>query len=1153
MARERIVWNEKRKELLKRLSEYSDVRVWQLYKHLIDGIESYIKSSDPTQIDLMHIAHDVRELLNFFSDLIGGKGSNSNAYGDEHRALEHLRSVLVKELSDDSLNDPDGMEVFSVPAKLVGALNVYRDAVMKGHKNSIEKDAYLATGYLNPADPAVIPLRKARHFFMQFVHIKRNSNIIPSESDLLNNLEAIENAISTNLGLFFTLKGQLKDILANANMVDAQGDYIAPSAQEVTITLSQLGNNNLKLVFFSQLKNPEWLHELNRIKAFRVPEISEDQKQKINHWYEGLYLKEMAGKKPKEVEEILLNLIKVDNITVRGEAIEVASLMPAEYAKSIAKEISGWAKDELYHEYFWGRSEIVTLISNLLQWKNNKTRRTGKELFTNYFRPIIVKDYFVSIKSLMPDYLYGNSVTDLGDLLSAKEFVGIFQRYVEIIANSSTLPSNYLFPEIKRAYRGRDKTVANEIIAQLVDGFTNFLASGYFADFNYKIDEAKNSENNLAARCALYALVSYIDSLGETELSISLKEYMKEFILSDAIIDGEFDTELFPLIHQAIEKRIVKPEEITELITDSYDSVLDRYRERLNDTGALEEDRLKERADKWQQRALYLVGLDYLDAEAANLYQAFVSRYGELKFEACRVGETEIAVGSNSPLTLDDMSMLKPQELICFLANWQPSNEDRFKLIEPEGLKDTLKELIINNPYYFNKVTNQVKALPAVYQRGIFEGWHDSLRDQKKIPLDVSIELIDNVANHDGIALPDKCKEPCDCDSHRLLSMSALSLIEELLDSLGNAISKDSLVKIKDALIRFSKSANPDKEYEDKYSNGSSDALTVSMNSVRPCAIRLLAKWLWSNKGSVDFEDVLKVFADHLPNKDMSIADAAALGYSFPALIDSEPSFLSDHFWEVFGDIEANECQQIVFSTILVLYRPKKQVFDFLKPAIVKNLDLDLEHFRLSVGRSFLGKRNCMERVGDWLYRGLAYGVIDKNDPLLEKWISKASDIQLGSVLNHLCWLFGKSEELPEKVIRTVGKIWDYHRDVLVSEKGSRCLRGMRSLASLGKYETSWWGPRLVEEYQINLVDTEILLVEDELKALTEKDPDMALGLLMAVLDGDDNPFYYSYYEISVTVLRAVKKKHGGELTEKAKRCMDKLGSIGCVDLDEKI
>lgn len=1144
---EKSIWTDERCERLEHLSNLDDLRIYHLYKHAVDGIEKYSNSSEDSLINLMHIAHDARELINSFAELLEGKNiSISSASGLEHDALIKLRETLINELDDDILESESKRNVVTIPVSIAEQLLDCKKAFLKGNSNSKNKDSLTVLGYNDPTDPSIIPWKKARNFFQKYAHIKGSKEErLPEKSEVLQHFSLVENAISIRLGLFFDAKSKLTDVLEEANEIDVNGEYSNPNSEEINRALSNLGNNNLKFVFFSNLENPKWLKTLDEVHAFHAPS------EGSNHpWYEEIYLKKQAANQPEAVVKIVQQLIKNDNQVVRGSAIEITSMLPPSQAATLVKPIKGWADQDLYHEYFWDRQELIDLIGKLLQSEDNKVRTAGKNLFTTCFAPIIERDWSFSIHAIVPEYSYGEKVDQLIEYLKPLEKVGIFERYVLKITDATKLRSDYLVPSIQSAYLNNSQTVKSMIVRQLVDAYSELLTESRYADFVYK---ATNAKSILGQRCALFTITSFLRRLGSDKLNTELRDFINVFVLSEAVTCKEIAAEYYPLAQLSVREKIVSVSDVVRLLKKSYDVVLDDYKVKFKKRNVVDIDP-KEYADEWLYRALSLIGQDLLDRDGKDLYRKYKDQFGERQFSIQHDHETETMVGPNSPLSKEEMRNMGADGLVHYLYNWHPSQDDELRLVSHDGLAGVLSDLVKDYPSFFQGKEDQLILLRPSYQRGIVSGWNDSLHNGKEVPTKGILVIATNVTHYrDTDKFKGEGKAFDDDFDYQALKLCVVSCLDAFLSFQDSFISDEDLNRIRDVLVCIAKSTNPDETYEMEYIKENADPLTGALNTIRPSAIRALSKWLKKNNHKLDEGSVLDAIEACFPNVSNSACDAAALGESLPILVQTNFEFIKNHYEELFGkDSTINKQQQIVLSTILGLLVPNPVMLDYLRPACMNALNHDLSSFELGINQSITASNDCAVLLGSWLYEGLAVGWVSANDGLLEKWRDCATAEQLGLVLARLCGKIKPNAKISSEVIQRIGEIWDYHKKVFVGTKGAKALRGISALARSHQYSGIWWGSRFCEEYKLNPRKIKIIAIRNELIELSQDTPELALDILDLALRNDEQPHCYTYEKVAISILKEMKNKYG-DLSETAKRCMNKLGTIGCIDLDEKI
>ena len=709
--------------------------------------------------------------------------------------------------------------------------------------------------------------------------------------------------------------------------------------------------------------------------------------------------------------------------------------------------------------------------------------------------------------------------------------------------------SSLYLSSIEREANNRSGSISGEVIFQLLHVIKLSLKEGCVT----AVEWLRTKEDNpLLVRCALHVSRYIFEECCEQEVAVDnvLGEYVRDVLLSDAILDDEYDPELYPLFGPAKKLGIVSSEEIDSLVQESTRKRLESYRanmERVDSLGLID---CGKRARRWQHRALSLIGREYLGENGREVFDELSSEFPRAEYRAMHVFETETMTGPNSPMAWDEMLEIGPEALMDHLLTWHPSQRDCFCLISHEGQGRELKRAIEEEPFFLSGWIKKVFDLRPTYQRAVLEGWSKAVSSGKSVPVDDAISLLSSASEKSEEVLCETDGDAFDDDSSYLaLKREAARFAKKLLDS-GQTLSEKESERVLDALLALVRSSEPDIAYECEFGGDNEDPLTLSMNTVRPIAMLALSKWASRNVGNPRVSDVLSLLEEHLPAKSDFRSEAAAMGEALPYLRDAAPDWLQEHYAELFGSKDANPCQQIVLTTALSRYLPGEGLYGLLSPAMLTALDGRAESYEL--GFRLMG-RDCLSLIGRWAYICYAKGVITSDDPVLASWRQNADGNHLGGVLSEICGDLREGEEAPQGVAARVGELWDYHNSVLVEYTGGSALLGMVSRARSGSFEVSWWGPRLLRELEINGHEVPVSLFKDEFETLFTENPDLALDVLYLAIKNDPYPVAGNYSNIGIMMLEKAKEYGDGILSESARECMDALGEIGCTDLDERL
>lgn len=612
-----------------------------------------------------------------------------------------------------------------------------------------------------------------------------------------------------------------------------------------------------------------------------------------------------------------------------------------------------------------------------------------------------------------------------------------------------------------------------------------------------------------------------------------------------------YDAELYPLLRTAIKLGLVAEDDVVVLVESSCSSVQHRFEERCAKGLWLHEESTEMRARRWMHRALYLAGVKGTDVHCRMLLGKLNEEFPNARYAAAHVLESETVTGPNSPISIEELEEMEPSTLIGRLSSWHPSPEDHFKLVSHEGMGRLLAEAVRKRPSMLAEATDGALGLKPIYRRFIIEGWTKAVEEGAEIPLSCALRFIGDAAEaSESEALPVEGSAYDDDGDHLAYRRAAGRLIERIIDCETMKLSSCEVEGLLSSTLKLVRSAEPDYAYEQQYGGDNMDPLTLSLNTVRPIALRALIKFVVRFSGHDRVGEASLAISCHLPDVTDSLADAAAIGEGLPSLLRIAPEWAKTNYSSLLGDDEANRGQQVVLTTVLETSFPEKKQFAYLKPALEHALSNDPEQYVMGFG---LFKRDGLSSIGRWLYCGYAEGWVDEEDPVLARWYEIADGEHLGMAIAGLCGLLKNSEGVAPAIPERISRLWDYHAKQLVGQKSGKVTRGITKLMESGYYDVSWWAKRFVDELKVNPHEVLLFNRDSVLEELSRYDSELAVEALELVARCDPYPAGYAYQDIGIRLLKAAKTNNGGKLSRAARRCMDHLGTIGCFDLDEEV
>ena len=259
-----ILWNAERKELHELIARYASPLA-QIYERLIDELEAYSDVAPSALADSRIISHCFREFMNAFPSYSDESMLQKSMQGREYAALHELYPLL-DELPSDEMKD-EGF--IPIPLPLHHALMNLRMAHSAGSSNKAQRMRVAVSGTKNDPVAPISAWKDAKTLAEKTAHFLRGEDEeIPTLQDYQSSLAVLEKVIKVRLGDIYDAKDDLFKLIERANRIDSEGAYDPPSKEEVAFFISMIGDVNLRMAAFQELKNPYWLEALDAMGFF---------------------------------------------------------------------------------------------------------------------------------------------------------------------------------------------------------------------------------------------------------------------------------------------------------------------------------------------------------------------------------------------------------------------------------------------------------------------------------------------------------------------------------------------------------------------------------------------------------------------------------------------------------------------------------------------------------------------------------------------------------------------------------------------------------------------------------------------------------------------------------------------------------------------
>ena len=962
------------------------------------------------------------------------------------------------------------------------------------------RDAAAVLGDVNVHSPALGPWGRARDFFVSCTHLDRHYSIddaietSPIANIVMGHACTVEAALRVRLGQFFDSYLEIEDVVSSANQMAAEqtdgiGRYRIPDDTEVTAALSRLGKLPLRRAFYSTLENPNWVIPLFKNGAFKNPpetSVMPDGLVRSDPWSEIDYLVRMAPIVSKEVTEVFEDIAGLDNQWLRRGIMEAASqLIPADAAK-LVPFIKEWPKNKLAN-FRIHPNDIVRLIVRLLE---NGQHSVGSSLADVYFEPRPAEQ---TTKFRLPEpaagleaYWYAVNLPAVARALGERSRIPTLLRWLrkhEEYSRSDKKKPLYDTSHIWRPFiREPEEHNVHEIADALVDATRDAL-----------IDEAKSSGDRLAGliddkepllrRIALYALAVAIAETEDKTLDSALTDREKclakvaaKVLGNEEFLEGEYYNEYLPFLQASLAwPRGVDPDLIVSVIEVGPPWTKDERRERIakhsEDPDEVDAN-IRRTERRWQQRLLSGLDASLLPKRLSELQTEVDAEYGAYE-EDDRLTRGGTFIGPTSPVDVEALSGMTDDDLLRQLLSWHP---DKRQWAGPshEGQSRALTEAVASKPGRLSDRVDELKNLRPIYIKGVVRGWKAAVEAKNPLPWKEILPLCEWVVGLDEDVELESEGDPFDDDKdYRQLKLEVLRLLESALglgsDEAAHGFEATDAPRIVAMLSVYAENEEPTPEYEAQYGGSNMDPLTLSLNAVRPIAIRALIRFVGQFPSSSAAIDALLVLDQHVGELDPSLAVAAAFGEGAGRLYNSASEWNRDRVPKIFGDaVPTTEWQQVALSTLLSVHRVHAGLLEMVRKSVAVTIE-ELSGTDLAQGwRSH--DRTFPQLVGDWIVSSLVTEDLEPDDELVVAWFNTADATLRGEVLGNLAWQIMRANYVLPAILDRVAELWD-QRIEFVRQNPSEAAELTHAywLGRGGKYAVSWWLPRI--EYASSVVE----------------------------------------------------------------------------------
>lgn len=1132
------LWTSPREELRAALASQSAL-CGQLYREAIEALGA-------PELDtgrLVVAGHAVRELVNLLPAVLG------DVELPDRVPDAQLRDLLVEAWKGHQAEVAAGTAVPGlVPRAVTNAINAWVQAQDQIAENSQTRRAALVLGTADGVeDSSVRVVISAIGAFERLRHPSRTDSESPVDRAAYQGaLSIIENAITSRILGFFTVKQQLQDVVEAANVHSGDGAWTTPSDNDVATTLARIGGLQHRRIFYDQLGNPEWIGPLSRLNALEAPKAFDpNAEQRWQPWPAGDYLVRMAEHRPTEVRKVLLRLIELDTAwPAKVRLLEAALRMPVSESRAMASAIGSHLSGELDPHI---ALDVVAYIEQLAQaGELQPAMRLAQNLLRPRPAPNAGNGHRRDVRAGIDSYWYAEALNRVVTALGAdSRLLGTVYAWLreEQTLSDSWKPdrdwdaSAIWRPSIsdhEQNYRHHD--IADALVDALRDLTVTQIEAG--VDLERVLQTLERDRMPIAMRIAMFAL-SAVGSARDDVLQVATVRVLDRDLLYHPWFFREY-TQLaastLPLLSEEDYGR-------WETLVDEGPQLSDQRRQRIVEhrrDGQTKEEAFDEYAQMRRHELLSAVGANALRGRLLEVHSALVEDFGEYEHPGFRSWHS-ISYGEAVPPIADELSAMSLAEVLATLRDWEPN---KAQTGTKDDLAETLRDLTESRPAEFSPHTRSFLQLDEPYRSRFLDGLRKAA-ESNAAAIDWAAYLL---GARDLLGIIDQ-EDPRNTYPLR-----------QVCNTIENAVSQET-TRVPEQLLRDAAELVArwvDDPHPSDEGGLESDHLTKALNTTRPVAVRTLVRIARAAKlahsEEFDSEPVISAvqpaLTSRLDPRDPSLAVAAALGESLSLMMWVDAVWTAS--W--LGRAATSDTWGDVFvTTALTTNTTSTQLLTTLWPSIDHILNRMAAGDLVEMG--WRSDRSIDEVVGDHLMTLAMWGSTSPWPERTQSYFVRVGTVAAASVLGHVGWRLMNTSEPPLELVERAKGIWDARQAAV--DRGDADAGQLAQFywwVHSNKFAVAWWLPRLARV--VDQIDFDgRSFIGEHIEEAARTHPGEAVNLLTRLLRSDVGHTLSRHGLVtSAPTVIALGLRDASESTKSASRAlMDLLGEQGVVDMDDRV
>lgn len=955
-------------------------------------------------------------------------------------------------------------------------------------------------------------------------------------------------------------------------------DYEMPERATVEAVLVSLGDLQHRRMFFERLDNPHWVEAAAKLGVFATPpgtQVDEAGNLTYRLWPEGDYLVRMAQAVPAAVLAALQAHVETSNPYVARVVTQCAVRMPVAQARRLAPAVTEYLRQDFRH--YLDPEDVVGVIVNLA---SGGVLEDALRVADSAYRPRPIETDAstpawrrIDVATGLEPYWYRETLPRVIESLLplGRRLVIRLKSWLESFQTSSR---SYTEGQGDTSYVWRPSIGPHEQNQQmeeigdaLIDALRDSLSRVASTEEGV-LDLVRllyQSDQDLLRRIALHALANCDDSL----IADAAISQAYEWLMSDDLLNQSFRREYSELAQRFLPR--LEADRANRWVTHVLEGPpWDQPRlERIATYGRREDESVETAISRykrvWRHTILAAVGVDALPDVARAALATLDEEDGQMEHPQFASYMTTW-VGDRSPVTVEELAGWPTKQLVEYLSSWAP--EERVGLgpeITREGLASTLQSAVRADAPRYAAEANEFLTADPLYVRAVLDGLREAVRQPgPAFPWENVLRLcVSAVGEGDNPGL-DGTAEP----HWQWVQRSVVALLDAAIGSgSDHGLPTSAQGEATSILSRLASHPDPTPEDESRLGGENMDPLTLSLNTVRPSALRALVQLaVRAASSSADATPIsvpdregpgwaisqacLSAVDTHLgPASDPSLASAAVFGELLGRLVWLDQDWLTDRLPRLLDADTAY--RDVVVSTCLASYLPSSVLVETLRPWLSEWISRAAAREAIAGWRTH---RPPIQLIGDHLVVLYCRTEIERQDDLVSRFFGGARVEDRAEVLGHLGWVLSKEGDVPESFSQRAMDLWDWRAALTTTgENDLDELAQFGAWVTSGRFPSDWWLPRLELAAGAPTFSVQWRLGE-QLADASAQSPDQVLQIVKRLLEDRQEP--YRRFELIrhvPTVIAEALDRGTPETQDDAEELLDELGRSGQLNMAEQV